>query len=175
MAFNAYIRIGGAEGESESNCCPNWIDVESFDFGTLQSLTSGAQHVASGRADIKPFKFTHAIDKAVPKLMELCANSTNIPVIDFQVYRQIGGGAKVLLYLKMEHSLIIDTYVEGVIQAESGLATDGLRIAPSQADIYHTVQIMPRKATWTVSQYKSDGTAAGSVEASWDKVKHGKG
>jgi len=82
-----YILFTGLEQHSGdrsaaalSSTSANWISVRSVDQDGLSAAVSGAA-TPSGRRNYEPVRITKRIDKASPKLQELCAEGSHISTL----------------------------------------------------------------------------------------------
>lgn len=68
MASDFFVKIEGIDGESSDKAHSKWIEVISFSHGAMQNVGVGRATDVSGRGQFLPFRFTHLVDKATPKL-----------------------------------------------------------------------------------------------------------
>ena len=68
MAFDAYLKIDGLEGESTSKGMEKQIEVESFSWDIVNSASASSQTggISAGRANINAFTVVKIVDKASP-------------------------------------------------------------------------------------------------------------
>jgi type VI secretion system secreted protein Hcp len=95
MAFDAFLKIDGIEGESTDDKHKGEIEVLSFSWGVSQQTSgsaSSAGSLTSQRADFHDFAVVKAIDKASPLLMLQCADGTHIKSVRLELCR--AGGDK---------------------------------------------------------------------------------
>lgn len=169
MALDAFIQIEGIEGESTDDKHKNWIEVDAYYLGCKQAssgkVSTGGSMTAS-RAELKPFIFTHVIDKATPKLQEACAKGSNLKKVTFDVCRATPGGETVFFEVTMVNATVTRSEL-------SGSATNtsvGDSILPSGTDLpTEEVELLPMKITWKYTETKKDGSKGGSIEANWDQ------
>lgn len=158
MAFDAFIKIDGIEGESTDDKHAGWIEAISYDTGVSQRSSTTASSVGGAsaeRADFQDFSFTKQLDKASPKLALACADGTHIATILVEICR--AGTDKIKF---MEYKLT-DCIV-------SGVSTSGGGEFPAES-----VSINYGKIEWAYSQQKRQGGgAAGNVAAGWDLEKN---
>jgi type VI secretion system secreted protein Hcp len=171
MAFDAYIKIDGAEGQSQDNNHSNWIDVDSFSFGSIQNLSAGRTVESAGRGDLTPFIFTHVVDKATPKIQKFCASGNNIAKVEFNVCQAIKGKQEKVLEVKMENVKVVKACVNGLAETGSN-ELDGVLFACKNADMMEEVHMVPGKITWKTTPFKPDGSKSGAVEENWDQIKN---
>jgi type VI secretion system secreted protein Hcp len=81
MAFDAFLKIEGIEGESTDKTHPGEIEVSSFSWGVSNptSIGSGGGGGGAGKAAVQDFHFGMATSKASPNLMLACATGRRSP------------------------------------------------------------------------------------------------
>ena len=158
MAFDAFIKIDGIEGESTDEKHAGWIEVTSYNTGlsqTVSSTASSAGGASAERADFQDFSITKQIDKASPKLAVACADGTHISSIVVELCRSGTDKVKFMEY-KMTNCII------------SGTSTTGGGEFPTE-----NVTIDYGKIEWSYTQQKrKGGGAAGNVASGWDLEKN---
>jgi type VI secretion system secreted protein Hcp len=90
MAFDAFVKIDGIEGESTDDKHAGWIEVLACDAKVSQRVSSTASSVGGAsaeRADFSDFSFVKELDKASPKLALACAGGTHINTIIIEFCR----------------------------------------------------------------------------------------
>jgi type VI secretion system secreted protein Hcp len=79
MAFDAFLKIDGIDGESTDKTHPNEIEISSFSWGVANtgdgSTGSGG---GTGKAALQDFSFSMATSKASPNLMLACASGKHL-------------------------------------------------------------------------------------------------
>jgi len=158
MAFDSFIKIDGIPGESLDDKHKDWIEVLSFQFGMNQPASATASSVGGGtseRVNVHDFTFTKQMDKASPKLYELCCSGKHIANIAVEMCR--AGGDKVkYMDVKMEQVVISSVVPVGAAQNADGFPEE-------------TVTLNFGKVKWTYTQQKrADGTGGGNVTGGWD-------
>ena len=158
MAFDAFIKIDGIEGESTDEKHAGWIEVTSYNTGlsqTVSSTASSAGGASAERADFQDFSITKQIDKASPKLAVACADGTHISSIVVELCRSGTDKVKFMEY-KMTNCII------------SGTSITGGGEFPTE-----NVTIDFGKIEWSYTQQKrKGGGAAGNVASGWDLEKN---
>jgi type VI secretion system secreted protein Hcp len=158
MAFDAFIKIDGIPGESTDDKHKDWIEIHSFSFGMSQPASSTASSVggaSSERVNLDDLSIVKLMDKASPKLYELCCSGKHIPNVAMELCR--AGGDKVkYMEVKLEQVIISSVRPGGSSQGSEGFPTE-------------SVTFNFGKAKWTYTQQKrSDGTGGGNVTGGWD-------
>ena len=160
MAFDAFLKIDGIDGESQDDKHKNEIEILSFSFGAHQP-SAGARSsggAASGqRVDLQDFSVVKTIDKASPKLFLHCCNGKHIKAVTVQLCRATGDKAKYAEY-KMEDVIVSSVRPGGSAQGGEPLPLE-------------EVSFNYGKITWTytATDHKT-GKGAGDVKADWDQV-----
>jgi type VI secretion system secreted protein Hcp len=159
MAFDAFIKIDGIEGESTDADHKGWIEIKSFRSGVSQRSSATASSVggaSSERADFRNFNFIKEVDKATPKLGLACAAGTHINTILVEVCRAGDEKVKFLEY-ELTNCIICDSSIDGAdAGAEGGFPKEN-------------VSINYGKITWNYTQQKREGgSPAGSIMSGWD-------
>ena len=158
MAFDAFIKIDGIDGESTDEKHADWIEMISFNTGLNQrtSATASSSGGASAeRADFHDFSFTKQLDKASPKLAMSCADGSHIDTIIVEVCRAGTEKVKFMEY-KMTNCII------------SGVDTTGGGDFPTE-----DVRINYGRIEWAYTvQKRQGGGAAGNVAGGWDLQKN---
>jgi len=78
MAYDAFLKIDGIEGESEDKDHKGEIEVDSYSWGVTNTSTGGGGGGA-GKAVAQDFHFTAPMTKASPVLMLACATGRHSP------------------------------------------------------------------------------------------------
>src|SRR4051794_32529254 len=103
MAFDAFLKIEGIDGESQVKGKEKWIEISSWSWGVTQA--GGGGGVGPGKAVAQDFHFVHTSDKATPKLLLNCCKGTHIPKATLSV-RKAGAKIQDYLVIKMEDILV---------------------------------------------------------------------
>ncbi len=161
MPFDAFINIDGAKGESTDKKYKDWIEMSSFSIGTVQMgggevSTSGS--LTAGRGEVSPFSFSHAIDKASVKLMEMCMTGTHSKKVEVVVCRADKSGKIPYYKIKMD-----------------GVLIESVSLSGSEPMPYESVTLRPSQITWTyVGTGHGTGGKKDNIETGWDCVKNAK-
>jgi len=158
MAFDAFLRVDGAPGESMDSNHKDWIEILSYHHGVLQPVSysaSTAGGAAAERANFTTFTITKQVDKSSPKLFEASFTGRHIKEIVIEVCRA-GGDKQKFMEIKMEQVLISSYDHDG----------GGAGEFPTE-----TVSFAPGKIYMTYSQQKrDDGVAGGNVACGWSLI-----
>jgi type VI secretion system secreted protein Hcp len=158
MAFDAFVKIDGIPGESTDDKHKDWIEILSFNFGIHQptsSTASSAGGATAERVDLDDLSIVKHLDKASPKLYELCCNGKHVKDVTLELCRA-GGDKLKYLEVKMEQVIISTVNPGGNSQGTDGFPTEA-------------VSFNFGKVKWTYTQQKrADGSGGGNVTGGWD-------
>ena len=127
MAFDAFLKIGGIEGDSEQKGHPGEIEVASFSWGETQTgnLGSGGGGGA-GKVQMQDFHFTMTTSKASPVLMTSCASGKHFPTATLSC-RKAGSLPQDFIVIKMNDVLISGYSIGGA--SDDGDPTDQVSLS----------------------------------------------
>jgi type VI secretion system secreted protein Hcp len=158
MAFNAFLKIDGVPGESSDDKHADWIEVLSFSHGLSQPAASTASSAGGGtteRVNVSDFVIVKHLDKATPKLHELCCIGKHISTVTLELCRAEGDKLK-YMEVKMEQVIISSMQLGGAAGGSNTLPTEH-------------VSFNVGKIKWTYTQQKrADGSGGGNVTGGWD-------
>jgi type VI secretion system secreted protein Hcp len=127
MAFDAFLKIEGIEGDSEQKGHPGEIEVASFSWGETQTgnLGSGGGGGA-GKVQMQDFHFTMTTSKASPVLMTSCASGKHFPTATLSC-RKAGSLPQDFIVIKMNDVLISGYSIGGA--SDDGDPTDQVSLS----------------------------------------------
>ena len=157
MAVDFFLKLEGIDGQSADKGHSNWIEVSEIDHGAMQNVTMQRGADVAGRGQFLPFKFTHAVDKATPKLQQFCMNGQKIAKAEFASCRAIAGVQVPVYEIKMENVKVARAEVKTIER-------EGV------AEIVEEVELVVGKLTWKVTPIKPDNTKDGAIEAAFDQI-----
>ncbi len=167
MATDYFVKIDGIDGESNDKAHQKWIEVERFEHGSMQNITTGRTTDVAGRGQFLPFVFVHKLDKATPKLQRYCMSGQKFAKVVFHVCRAIGDAQVTVYEVTLEKAKITRaTVFTGASAAE---APADQVLAETVYLPYERVELVAAKMTWKVTPIKSDNTKDGAVEANFDQ------
>ena len=73
MAYDAFLKIAGVEGEANSEGMENAIDIYSFSWGISNDITIQGKGSSGGKAQSGAINIMKKTDKATPVLLKNCA------------------------------------------------------------------------------------------------------
>ena len=174
MASDFFVKIEGIDGESSDKAHSKWIEVISFSHGAMQNVGVGRATDVSGRGQFLPFRFTHLVDKATPKLQQFCLSGQKVPKVQFQVCRAVAGAQVPVYEVTLENVKLSKCFVKSVVNGgnssediiDSFAGADGVYI-PNEED-----EMIAGQINWKVTAIKPDNTKDGAVEASFNQVEN---
>jgi type VI secretion system secreted protein Hcp len=194
MAFDAFLNIDGAAGESTDDKHKGWIEVLYFSHGESQPASATASSAGGGsteRVTHHPFVIRKEIDKASPLLMQACCSGKHFATVTLHLNR--AGGDKVqYMEVKMEQVVISSvTVAEGRFADGGKTAADDWKAKVAVASSstggggggtgkigagsnvselpVETVTFDYGKIKWTYTQQKrADGSGGGNTTGGWD-------
>lgn len=80
MAYDAFLKLDGIDGESTDSNHEGWIEVLSFNWGETNagSGASAGRGGGAGRVSFQDFHFSSSTNKASPNIMLACASGKHI-------------------------------------------------------------------------------------------------
>ena len=164
MAFDAFLKIEGIDGESLDDKHKNWIEIQSYSMGVSQM--GGGSRSSSGaasaqRADFSDFAVVKYLDKTSPKLFQHCADGKHIPTITLQLHRATGEKQKYMEYKLSD--VIVSSY-------QPGGSPQGGDALPVESVSFNFGKI---ELIYTATDQKT-GKGAGDVAAGWSLVENKK-
>ena len=164
MAFDAYLKIDGIDGESTSKGMEKQIEIESFSWGLSNSATVGSHSggISSGKANIGAFTIVKAIDKASPNLMLAGCDGSHLKSATVTFRKSTGSsGQKPFEILKFTDCMVSSYQISGVTGGNDTLR-ESVSFEFGKVDMEYYTQ-------------KSDGSTAKAGNTSWDRTKNAKG
>jgi type VI secretion system secreted protein Hcp len=156
--FDAFLKIDGIPGESTDDKHKDWIEILSFDFGMIQPSSATDSSAGGGtteRVDVEDMDLVKHLDKASPKLYELCCNGKHLKDATLELCRA-GGDKTKYLEVKMEQVVISSARPSGKSEGSDGFPTE-------------KISLNFGKVKWTYTQQKrADGSGGGNVAGGGD-------
>lgn len=154
MAYDAFLKIDGIEGESPDDKHKGEIELLSHSFRAIQTGTMGSGGGGgAGKVDMHDFDFVMKVNKASPKLLLACASGDHIKSAIFTCRK---AGKEQQEFLKYTFSDVL------VSSFQTGGSSGG--------DVIPTEQISLNfgKIEMEYKEQKKDGTLGGAIKAGWD-------
>jgi type VI secretion system secreted protein Hcp len=136
MAADIFAKIGDIKGESFDVKHKDEIEVLAFSWGVTNAANIGGGGAGAGRATFHDLSFTHAIDKASPKLLEACATGAHLKEGTI-TRRKAGKGQEEYLIIKM-NDIIVTSVSLG--DSSGGTGSENVSLAFAKVDLEYRPQ-----------------------------------
>ncbi len=127
MAYDAFLKLDGIDGEVAAKGFEKWIEVSSFSWGVSQTGAVSGGGGGAGKASFQDIHFTSNTSKASPKLFLSCASGQHIKQATLSL-RKAGGDAtgaqNVFLKFEFEDVLISSFQEAGAEQGDDSPMED---------------------------------------------------
>lgn len=161
MAFDAFLKMEGIQGESRDAKHQNEIEVLAYSWGVSQvNSNSSSSHGSKSaeRANFSEFNFTKALDKATPHLAFACASGQHFSKAIIEICRAGGTSKQTFMRYTLQDVMITNYSVNGV-----GGGGDGESI-PTE-----NIQLSFGKIEWNYTPTnQTTGQAMGNISKGWD-------
>ena len=158
--FDTFVKIEGIPGESTDDKHKDWIEILAFNHGISQpaSVTASSSGGASAeRCDHQDFQITKLLDKASPKIYELCCSGKHLKEVTVEMCRA-GGDKMRYMEIKLGDVIISSAAPSGASASAEGFPVEGVSFN------YGTIK-------WTYTQQKrADGSGGGNVTGGWSLI-----
>lgn len=156
MAFDAYLKMEGIEGESSRKGYEKAVEIMSFSWGAANSVShSAVGGQSAGRATPQSLSITKAFDKASPLFLKRLTLGQVTPKAELHCLKGTGSQQEPYLVIKLEN-----VFVESLSWSSgSEEAVEHVSLAFSKVSVNYKIQ-------------KQDGKlAAGAPEVAFDFVR----
>jgi type VI secretion system secreted protein Hcp len=154
MAFDAFIKFPGIDGESKRKEFEGQIEIYSFSIGASNPTTIGAGGGAgAGKVSISSFNFMKKTDTASPLLFQKCCIGDHFDKVTVTLNK---AGKKALAFLKYDFEHV---FVESIQWSGSSGGDD----TPTES-----VSLAFAKVTITYTAQTDTGDAGAVKTAVWD-------
>ena len=155
MAYDAFLKLNGIDGESQKENHKNEIDIMSFSWGANNSSAVGTgTGVSVGKVSVSDFSVTKSTDSASPVLFQKCCDGSVIATGVVTLQRQIQGTATPYLVYTFTN-----VYVTSIQWSGSGGSGD----APMES-----VSFCFETGTVDYTPLNDDGSAGDAIHGGWD-------
>lgn len=161
MAFDAYLKIEGIDGEVTAKGMEKTVEIYSFSFGASNPTSvssSGGTGMSAGKVSMSSFNFMKKLDKASSSLFQACCNGKHFAKATLSL-RKAGGDAGQGVFLEY---VLTPVFVDSVQWSGSTGGDD----TPTES-----VSFNFGKIELTYSTVDDKGKAAKAGQAAWDAVK----
>ena len=156
MAFDAFLKLDGLDGESVRAGFEKWIEIYSFSLGASNPTTigSGGEGAASGKVVISSFNLMKKTDSTSPNMFQKCCAGKHYPKAS--VWLNKAGGDKSISYLKWDFTeVFVDSIQWSGASGGDDTPTESVSLAFGSVNISYTPQ-------------KADGSPGSPVIAGWN-------
>ncbi len=159
MAFDAFLKLDGVEGEATRRGYEKQIALLSFSWGAHNPTSAVGSGAGAGRVQITNFSAAKYTDKSSAKLFQACCAGKHFPKAVVTLLK--AGGSNPVDYLKYE-------FTELFVQDINWSGSSGGDDVPmeSLAFSFSSVSV-------TYTEQKADGSKGSAIVAGWD-LKGGK-
>jgi type VI secretion system secreted protein Hcp len=112
MAVDMFLKLGDIKGESTDERHQDWIEIESFSWGTSQALPAVQAAAAAGKVSLQDFHFVQRVNKSSPILMQAVCTGEHLPDAILAVSRKAGEKQQDYLIVKLE-DVLVSSYQTG--------------------------------------------------------------
>ena len=139
MAFDAFLKIEGIDGESTDKVHKDEIEIDSYSFGLENPSTrASGGGGGAGKVSVHDMHFTTGVNKASPNLMLACATGKHIPSATLTCRK--AGGAGGFEFLKIKLSDILVSSYEPDTSGGGDLPEESFSLNFVKIDFLYTVQ-----------------------------------
>lgn len=155
MAFDAFLKIDGIEGESPDSKHSKEIQLLSFSFGADQPGSSNTGGGAgTGKVNMHDLSVLKNVDKASPKLLVACATGQHIKSAVL-TSRKAGGDQQDYMVVTLSDIIVSSVQASGQANGTDGLPTEQVSLNFS-------------KINFEYKEQGADGSLKGTVAGGFD-------
>lgn len=158
MAYDAFLKLEGVEGESTRSGFEGQIEIESVDFGAENPTSAGAgAGRGAGKVSVRPISITKLADSASTNLFQACCTGKHFPKGKITFHRAGGDEAVDYLVWDLEKVYISQYQING---------SAGMDERPREQ-----ITLDFGKIEITYTPQTETGAKGSPKVASWDKLK----
>jgi type VI secretion system secreted protein Hcp len=136
MAFDAFLKIDGIDGESTDKVHPGEIEIQSFSWGVTNTGSAIGGGGGAGKASFSDLNFASSLSKASPNLMLASATGKHIASATLTCRKSGGNGIE---FLKIKLSdILVSSYQSGG-STGADLPEDSFGLNFTKIDFLYTV------------------------------------
>lgn len=160
MAFSCFLKMkgkrqGDIKGESTIQGYKDWIEVQSYSWGTDAKVshsvsTSGA--LSAGRADSRKLSISKKLDIASTGLITACIQHEHLETCTLHVCRQVNKTLECILAVDLKEGLV------------ASYDTDG---STGDVDVGEKIEIVFAEIEFVYTRFDSGGKKIGNNMATW--------
>ena len=151
MAIDSYAKFGGVDGESKADGHVDWIALLSWSYSAQNMGQTTGGGSGKGKADMRPFVFSHYYDKASPVMHKKLTAGKHFDKVEIEC-RKSGDGQKTFYKIEMK-----EAFCDSVSISNS-----------SGGDLLHTVSLSYGYIKHTYAPQDDKGELGGEIFASYD-------
>lgn len=154
MAFDAFLKLDGVEGESTRKGFEKQIELQSFSFGATNASSIGSGGgAATGKATLSSFSFSKETDATSPALFQACCSGKHFPKAKVVFHKS--GGDQAIDYLVYEFEQCFIEAINWGGSSGSELPHENVSLAFGKVTITYVIQA-------------TAGSKATPIVGSWD-------
>lgn len=171
MAYDAFLKFDGVEGESLDQEHQGWCEVASWSWGASQpgmKMVVGVGAGRAGKASVSSFSITKRLDKASPELFLRSMSGKVFPKVELEIVRtggSDGGGSRVApIHIKLTNVL-----VSSIKLGQTLVASDLLPAVQEPDGIpMESVSFNFAKIEMQYAPMDATGALGAPIKAGWD-------
>jgi type VI secretion system secreted protein Hcp len=158
MAFDAFLKIDGIDGDSTDSKHKDWIEIQSFSWGLERTEgPGGGPGGGAGRAVPEDAQFVAGVSVASPRLFQACAAGQHLREANLSVVRS--GEQQTEFYKWRLTDVLVSSYHTAGDAGSDEVPADQFSLDFGRIE-------------YSFRPQNADGSAGSPVEASWDFVKN---
>ena len=140
MAYDAFLKLDGIDGEVSAAGFEKWIEVMSFSWGVTNAGTGASGGGGgAGKASFQDLHFESPTSKASPNLMLACATGKHIQSA-LLTLRKAGGSDNSAQFMKIRlDDVLISSYQNAGAEQGDDRPLDGVSLNFVKIDFLYTV------------------------------------
>lgn len=158
MSFDAFMQVDGVEGESLDAGHKGWVELLSYHYDAIQSISSSASSnggASAGGVTLGDFQISKHVDRATPKLFELCCRGSHIKTVTVRIHRS--GGEK-FKYMDIVLEEVLISSISGHGAEQVGFPAEVINLNYGRIKFEYS------------QQSRADGGGSGIVSGGWDRT-----
>lgn len=158
MPFDAYMNVEGIGGEVLDADHKGWIELLSYHYDAVQSISGSASSnggASAGRVALGDFQISKYIDRATPKLFELCCSGAHVNSVTVRLHR---AGSERFKYLDIVLEEVLISLVSGQGAEHGGFPVEVVTLNYGRIRFEY------------FQQSRAKGERLGVVSGGWDRI-----
>ncbi|MEE3936494.1 type VI secretion system tube protein Hcp [Pseudomonas viridiflava] len=158
MSFDAFMKVDGVEGESLDADHNGWVELLSYHYDAIQSISQTASSsggASAGGVSLGDFQISKYVDRATPKLFELCCRGSHLKTVTVRIHR---AGAEKFKYMDIVLEEVLIATVSGQGAEQGGFPVEVITLNYGRIKLEYS------------QQRRADGGSAGIVSGGWDRI-----